>query len=62
VRRVPCPLSFLVGEYRLAVVRNALTMPELFLFAHAGGMDWLCERTSQRISVTERVGAALADN
>ena len=50
------------GEYRLAVVRNALTAPELFLFAHAGGTEWVCEFTSKRIGVTERVAARLADS
>jgi hypothetical protein len=52
--------DFPEGEYRLAVVRNALTNPELFLFAHGGGKDWICERTSTCISVMERAGARLA--
>ena len=54
--------SFAEGEYRLAVVRNALTAPELFLFAHASGTDWICERTSKHISVTERTAARLSEN
>jgi hypothetical protein len=54
--------GFSEGEYRLAVVRNALTAPELFLFAHVGGMDWMCERTSKCISVIERVAARLAES
>jgi hypothetical protein len=53
---------FSEGEYRLAVVRNALTAPELLLFAHAGGTDWMCEFTSKHITVTERVAARLSDN
>jgi hypothetical protein len=53
--------DFPEGEYRLAVVCNALTAPELFLFAHAGEKDWMCELASKRITVTERVAARLAD-
>jgi hypothetical protein len=54
--------SFSEGAYRLAVVRNALTAPELFLFAHASGTDWICELTSKQISVTERTAARLSEN
>ena len=54
--------SFSEGDYRLAVVRNALTAPELFLFAHASGTDWICELTSKHISVTERTAARLNEN
>jgi hypothetical protein len=53
--------SFSEGEYLLAIVRNALTAPELFLFAHAGGTDWMCELTSKHISVTERIAARLSE-
>ncbi len=53
--------NFSEGGYRLAVVRNALTTPELFLFAHAGGADWVCELTSKHISVTERIAARLGE-
>ncbi|MGH8092356.1 MAG: protein NO VEIN domain-containing protein [Chthoniobacterales bacterium] len=54
--------GFAEGEYQLAVVRNALTTPELFLFAHAGGTDFMCELTSKNIRVTERVAARLSEN
>jgi hypothetical protein len=53
--------DFSEGEYRLAVVCNALTAPKLFLFGHGGGTDWICELTSKRISVTERIAARLAE-
>jgi Domain of unknown function (DUF3883) len=54
--------SFSEGQYRLAIVRNALTTaPELFLFAHGSGMDWICELTSTHISVTERIAARLEE-
>jgi hypothetical protein len=46
----------------LQIGGNALTEPELFLFAYAGGTEWMCELTSRCISVTERVAARLADN
>jgi hypothetical protein len=52
--------GFSEGEYRLAIVRNALTAPELFLFAYAGGSQWKCELTSKFISVNERVAARLS--
>jgi hypothetical protein len=52
---------FSEGEYRLAIVCNSLTAPELFLFAHASGTDWRCELTSKHISVTERVAARLSE-
>jgi hypothetical protein len=51
--------NFVEGDYRLAVVRNALTVPELLLFAYAGGKEWVCEVTTERIRVTERVAARL---
>jgi hypothetical protein len=51
--------GFSEGEYRLAVVINALTAPAMFLFAHAGGADWMCELTSRRISVREIIAAHL---
>jgi hypothetical protein len=56
--------DFSEGEYRLAVVLNALTTPELFLFTHLAGTDgdWLCEFTSKRISVSERVAARLSEH
>jgi len=53
--------DFFEGRYRLAVVCNALIAPELFLFAHASGTDWVCELTSRRISITERVAARLSE-
>jgi hypothetical protein len=53
--------SFSEGEYRLAIVRNALTAPELFLFAHASGTDRMCELTSKHISVMERIAARLSE-
>ncbi len=51
--------AFSEGEYRLAVVRNALTTPELFLFSYLRETDWACELTSRIIRVTERVAARL---
>jgi Domain of unknown function (DUF3883) len=53
--------SFSEGEYRLAIVRNALSAPELFLFVHVSGTDWMCELTSKHISVTERIAARLSE-
>ncbi len=53
--------SFSEGQYRLAIVRNALTAPELFLFAHGSGTDWICELTSTHISVAERIAARLSE-
>ncbi len=53
--------GFSEGQYRVAVVCNALTEPELFLFAHASGTDWICELTSKHISVTERIAARLSE-
>ncbi len=54
--------TFNEGAYRLAVVRNALTTPELFLFAYSGETNWTCERTSKSISVTERIAARLSQD
>jgi hypothetical protein len=54
--------GFSEGAYRLAVVSNALTAPELFLFVHASGTDWRCELTSKHIRVTERTAARLSEN
>lgn len=52
--------SFDEGDYRLAVVCNALTStPKLFLFAHESGMNWVCELTSRRIKSVERTAARL---
>lgn len=53
--------TFPEGEYRLAVVCNASTAPELFIFAHAEATDWKCELTSKHISVAERTGARLSE-
>jgi hypothetical protein len=53
--------SFPEGEYRLAVVRNALTTPELLLFSHAGRTDWMCEITSKQVSVTQSTGARIGE-
>jgi Domain of unknown function (DUF3883) len=53
--------SFSEGEYRLAVVCNALANPELFLFAHSKGVEWICELTHKIICVAERIGARLTD-
>ncbi|MER8605860.1 DUF3883 domain-containing protein [Mesorhizobium sp. M1233] len=53
--------TFGEGDYRLAVVCNALTTKrKLFLFAHHGQCEWVCELTSRRISAFERVAARLA--
>ncbi len=53
--------NFPEGDYRLAVVCNALTEPQLFLFTHEVGDRWLCELTSKRISVSECVGARASE-
>jgi hypothetical protein len=54
--------TFSEGEYRLAVVCNALIKPELFLFAHSAGNEWICELTCKTIQVAERIAARLTGN
>jgi Protein NO VEIN, C-terminal len=52
--------AFLGGDYRLAVVCEALSeTPKLFLFAHDTGMDWLCELSQRRITASLRTAARL---
>jgi hypothetical protein len=36
-------------------------LPELFLFAYAGGAQWKCERTSKIIIISEHIAARLAE-
>jgi hypothetical protein len=52
--------TFEEGDYRLAVVCEALThTPQLFLFVHDKGMDWRCEYTQRRITAIPRTAARL---
>jgi hypothetical protein len=53
--------EFSEGEYRLAVVTNAITAPRLFVFKHASGNDWVCERTGAKITAEPVVSARLTE-
>ena len=50
---------FKEGEYRLAIVSDALGKRNLHLFRHDGGDRWLCELTGKRIAAQPRTAARL---
>jgi hypothetical protein len=50
--------TFTEGDYRLAVVCNALSdEPTLYVFSHDTGMHWRCELSGHRITAIPRIAA-----
>lgn len=49
--------SFIEGDYRLAIVTDALGNPNIHLFQLCGNAGWQCEFTGIEISATEKIAA-----